>query len=107
MFSSDLRKYLTAEDFTLFENMLKAPQHIRNYAQMNAASTLVEPVLKEELMSDKSVRKDIDYDYYAYLLSLTEVIPVDYGTRKGVPMEDIFFLGYQYMRSVYDSILRT
>lgn len=107
MFSSDLRKYLTAEDFTLFENMLKAPQHIRNYAQMNAASTLVAPVLKEELMSDKSVRKDIDYDYYAYLLSLTEVIPVDYGTRKGVPMEDIFFLGYQYMRSVYDSILRT
>ena len=52
------------------------------------------------------MRKDIDYDYYAYLLSLTEVIPVDCGTRKGLEMEEFFFLGYQYMASIYDSILR-
>ena len=62
--------------------------------------------LKEELERDKCVRTDIDYDYYAYLLSLTEVIPVDYGTRKGQKMEDLFFLGYQYMGAIYDSILR-
>ena len=58
----------------------------------------IAPVLKEELMKDGCVRKDIDYDYYAYLLSLTEVIPVDCGTRKGLEMEEFFFLGYQYMR---------
>lgn len=106
VFSNDLEKYLDKEDFMLFENMLHAPQHIRNYAQMNAASTLIAPVLKEELKEDESVRADIDYDYYAYLLSLTEVISVDYGTRKGFPMKDFFFLGYQYMRSVYDSLLK-
>ena len=105
-FSNDLERYLSDEDFKLFENMLEAPQHIRNYVQMNAASTLIAPVLKEELIKDKKVRTDIDYDYYAYLLSLTEVIPVDYGTRKGLDMEEFFFLGYQYMRSVYDSILQ-
>ena len=105
-FSKDLERYLSEEDFRLFENMLEAPQFIRNYVQMNAASTLIAPVLKEELMKDKRVRTDIDYDYYAYLLSLTEVIPVDYGTRKGLDMEKFFFLGYQYMRSVYDSILK-
>jgi hypothetical protein len=66
----------------------------------------IAPVLKEELMKDGCVRKDIDYDYYAYLLSLTEVIPVDCGTRKGLEMEEFFFLGYQYMASIYDSILR-
>jgi hypothetical protein len=66
----------------------------------------IAPALKEELMKDSCVRKDIDYDYYAYLLSLTEVIPVDYGTRKGLEMEKFFFLGYQYMASIYDSILR-
>ena len=104
-FSEDLKRYLSEEDFKLFGNMLEAPPHIRNYVQMNAASILIAPELKEELMKDKCVRKDIDYDYYAYLLSLTEVIPVDYGTRKGLPMEDLFFLGYQYMRSIYDSIL--
>lgn len=104
-FSEDLKRYLSEEDFKLFGNMLEAPPHIRNYVQMNAASTLIAPELKEELMKDKCVRKDIDYDYYAYLLSLTEVIPVDYGTRKGLPMKDLFFLGFQYMQSIYDSIL--
>ena len=49
-------------------------------------------------------RRNIDYDYYAYLLSLTEVIPVDYGTRNGRPMEELFYLSYLYMRSIYDSI---
>lgn len=106
MFSKELREYLSEEDFALFGNMLHAPQHIRNFVQMNAASSLIAPVFKEELKNDKNVRKDIDYDYYAYLLSLTEVIPVDYGTRKGLSMEEFFFLGYKYMRSIYDSILQ-
>ena len=105
-FSKDLERYLSEEDFKLFENMMVAPRHIRNYVQMNAASTLIAPALKEELMRDKCVRTDIDYDYYAYLLSLTEVISVDYGTRKGQKMEDFFFHGYRYMSSIYDSILR-
>lgn len=105
-FSRDLDRYLSEEDFRLFENMMEAPRHIRNYVQVNAASTLIAPVLKEELMKDKSVRRDIDYDYYAYLLSLTEVISVDYGTSTGRKMEDFYFLGFQYMRSVYDSIQR-
>ena len=105
-FSKDLERYLSEEDFKLFENMMEAPRHIRNYVQMNAASTLIAPELKEELERDKCVRTDIDYDYYAYLLSLTEVISVDYGTRKGQKIEDFFFHGYRYMSSIYDSILR-
>lgn len=105
-FSRELKRYLSEEDFKLFGNMLEAPRIVRTYVQMDAASTLIAPALKEELMRDKCVRTDIDYDYYAYLLSLTEVIPVDYGTRKGQKMEDLFFLGYQYMGAIYDSILR-
>ena len=105
-FSEDLKRYLSEEDFKLFGNMLEAPRIVRTYVQVDAASTLIAPALKEELMRDKCVRTDIDYDYYAYLLSLTEVIPVDYGTRKGQKMEDLFFLGYQYMGAIYDSILR-
>lgn len=105
-FSRELKRYLSEEDFKLFGNMLEAPRIVRTYVQVDAASTLIAPALKEELMRDKCVRTDIDYDYYAYLLSLTEVIPVDYGTRKGQKMEDLFFLGYQYMGAIYDSILR-
>ena len=99
-------EYLSEEDFKLFGNMLEAPRIVRTYVQVDAASTLIAPALKEELMRDKCVRTDIDYDYYAYLLSLTEVIPVDYGTRKGQKMDDLFFLGYQYMGAIYESILR-
>ena len=84
--------------------MLTAPPHIRNFVQMNAAADLIAPVLKEELRSDRNVRRDIDYDYYAYLLALTEVIPVDYGTRTRQSMEELFYLGFKYMQSIYDSI---
>ena len=104
-FYGDLKKYLTEEDFRLFGRMLSAPPHIRNYVQMNAASGLIAPVFKKELVEDQNVRRDIDFDYYAYLLSLTEVIPVDYGTRNSRPMEQLFYLSYLYMRSIYDSIL--
>ena len=106
LFSKELNEYLSEEDFALFENMLHAPQHIRTFVQLNAASALIAPAISEELRNDINVRKDIDYDYYAYLLSLTEVIPVDYGTRKGFPMEEFFFLGYKYMRLIYDSIVK-
>lgn len=104
LFSKDLRNYLSEEDFKLFENMLAAPPHIRNFVQMNAGANLIAPVIKEELRNDRNVRRDIDYDYYAYLLGLTEVIPVDYGMRSGQSMEGLFYLGFRYMQSIYDSI---
>ena len=88
LFSQDLQAILDEEDFILFENMLKAPGAIRNYVQMSVASGLLAPIFKEELMADPAVRGDIDYDYYAYLLSLTEMIPVDYGARHGRNIEE-------------------
>lgn len=106
LFSEDLSRYLSAEDFRLFENMLAAPRHIRNYVQTEAATSLIAPIFKEELKRDKNVRTDIDYDYYSYLLSLTEVIPVDYAVSTGRSMEEIFYFSYQYMRSIYDSLLK-
>ena len=104
LFSQDLQAILDEEDFILFENMLKAPGAIRNYVQMNVASGLLAPIFKEELMADPAVRGDIDYDYYAYLLSLTEMIPVDYGARHGRNIEETIYLGFEYMRAIYDSI---
>lgn len=106
LFSEDLRVILEEDDFTLFSNMLKAPPAIRNYVQMTIASELIAPVFKEELMSDPEVRKDIDHDYFAYILSLTEVIPVDYGARQGKSVEDTIYLGFEYMRAIYDSITK-
>ena len=106
LFSKELKEYLSEEDFALFENMLRAPQHIRTFVQMNAASEVIAPVLKEELKNDKNVRKDIDYDYYAYLLSLTEVIPVDYAARHGLGTGEAVRLGFEYMRSIYESITK-
>ena len=104
LFSQDLQAILDEEDFILFENMLKAPGAIRNYVQMSVASGLLAPIFKEELMADPAVRGDIDYDYYAYLLSLTERIPVDYGARHGRNIEETIYLGFEYMRAIYDSI---
>lgn len=106
-FSGDLSRYLSPEDFRLFERMIAAPRHIRSYVQTEAATKLIAPIFKEELLADPAVRTDIDYDYYAYLLSLTEVIPVDYAAATGRGMEDIFYLSYRYMRAIYDGITGT
>ncbi|MBR2539781.1 MAG: TetR/AcrR family transcriptional regulator [Mogibacterium sp.] len=106
IFSSDMQKILDEEDFALFNNMLQAPAAIRNYVQMNIASELIAPVFKEELKSDPAVRKDIDYDYYAYLLSLTEVLPADYGARTGRTLDETIYLGFEYMKSIYNNITR-
>ena len=106
LFWSDLHAILDDEDFLLFRNMLKAPPAIRNYVQMSIASELIAPVFKEELIADPQVKKNIDYDYYAYMLSLTEVIPVDYGARNGRSMEDTVYLGFEYMKMIYDSITK-
>ena len=76
LFSEDLHSILEEDDFTLFSNMLRAPDAIRNYVQMSVASELIAPIFKAELMSDPEIRTDIDYDYFSYLLSLTEMIPV-------------------------------
>ena len=104
LFSQDLQTMLDEEDFILFENMLKAPDAIRNYVQMSVSAKLLAPIFKDELMADPAVRRDIDYDYYAYLLSLTEMIPVDYGARHGRNIEETIHLGFEYMRAIYDSI---
>ena len=106
LFSEDLHDILEEGDFTLFSNMLKAPDAIHNYVQMNIASELIAPIFKAELMADPAVRNDIDYDYYSYLLSLTELIPVDYGARTGRSVEETIYLGFEYMRAIYDSISR-
>ena len=105
-YSEDLHSILDEEDFVLFSNLLQAPPPIRNYVQMTIASELIAPVFKRELESDPDVRRDIDYDYYAYILSLTEVIPVDYGARHGMSIDDTVYLGFEYMRAIYDSILK-
>lgn len=104
LFSEDLHSILDEDDFTLFSNMLRAPDAIRNYVQMSVASELIAPVFRDELKADPEIRDDIDYDYYSYLLSLTEMIPVDYGARTGQSVEQTIYLGFQYMRAIYDSI---
>ncbi len=105
LFSQDLSEYLEGYDFALFKNMLDAPAGVRNHVLMRIGSELIAPVYKEELLARADIRKDIDFDYYSYLLSLSEMISVDYGTSHGYTMEQIMYLAYTYMKSIFDSVL--
>ena len=106
LFWEELRSFLKKEDFTLFQQMLEAPPAIRNYVQMTISAELIAPVFREELAGDPDVREDIDLDYFAYLLSLTEMIPADYGARRGMSVEETVYLGFRYMQAIYDSITK-
>jgi len=105
-FSEDLHTFLGEDDFQLFTNMLEAPPAIRNYVQMSIASELIAPAFAAELRADPDVREDADISYYAYLLSLTEVVPVDYGARNGCTVEETIRLGFEYMQALYNAILK-
>lgn len=104
LFTEDLHTFLDDDDFQLFSNMLEAPPAIRNYVQMSIASELIAPVFEAELRADPHIRPDVDVSYFAYLLSLTEVIPVDYGARNGCSVKETIRLGFEYMQALYDSI---
>ena len=52
-----------------------------------------------ELDADANVPQEVNRDFFAYLLSLGELIAFDYGILRG--RENLGVLTYQYMDAIY------
>ena len=104
MFSQDIKNYLSSDDISILENMMNAPDAVRNHIQMRLSSELIVPIIKKELQSHDDIRKDIDYDFYAYIISQAEMLSIDYGKSRGYNIEQMMQLSYTYLKIIYDSI---
>lgn len=105
IYNQEIQELIGERNLRFLQSMMQAPKQIRNFVLLDIAENLVMPELRRELEEDPQVRKDRDLDYYAYLLSVGEMIAIEYGTLKGIPMNELNAITYQYMSVVYNALL--
>ncbi|MBQ9662684.1 MAG: TetR/AcrR family transcriptional regulator [Oscillospiraceae bacterium] len=103
-YMGEVLHYLSREDLDLYQRLIDAPSSVRNFLMTELSAKLLSPVLAIELSNNPNVRKDIDVDYIAYLISMSEVIAMDYGTRHGMDSIGMLKLSYIYLQAIYESI---
>ena len=105
IYNQEIQELIGERNLRFLQSMMQAPKQIRNFVLLDIAENLVMPELRRELEEDHQVRKDRDLDYYAYLLSAGEMIAIEYGTLKGIPVNELNAITYQYMSAVYNALL--
>ena len=71
---------------------------------MEIAAEIVAPLIKEELEQDFQFPEDTDLAYLAYLLSMSEVLSMDYGIRVGEDSIGMLKRSYTYMDALLKGI---
>ena len=93
-YMEDVKEILTQEDLDLYQRLIDSPANVRNYLMMEIASQQIAPEIRKELEGSR-LPEDTDIDYLAYLLSMSEVLAMDYGVRKN--KDSIAMLEYSYI----------
>lgn len=85
--------------YQLLSTLSHVPSSLRNAAMMEIAVEVIMPEIRKELLADPSLSQK-DLDFFSYLLSISEMISMDYGSRMGIPLEQMNRLTYQYMDAI-------
>lgn len=104
IYKQEVMGYLSKDDLDLYQRLIDSPASVRNYLQMELSATVLAPQVAEELAEHESVRKDIDLNYYAYLISMSEMLAMDYGVRVGTDSIGMLELSYDYLSALYANI---
>lgn len=103
-YTAEVTRLLSNEDLALYQRLIEAPPSVRNYLMTELSAAILAPALANELSNSQDVNKDINIDYTAYLISMSEVLAMDYGTRHGMDSIGMLKLSYTYLRAIYESI---
>ena len=106
MFTSVIYKYLDEVEQKVFKHLIEAPDSIRNNTLLRISYEFNVPVIKAEFKKYDSIRQDIDQDYYAYLLSLSEAMAIDYCKRHNASEEDMMHYNYMFLKTIYKAIMK-
>lgn len=105
VYSDEVRAIIGERSYQVLQGLVKAPRRVRNVAMLEIATTLLMPEMKKALSEDGQVCKDIDLDYYAYLMSVAEMVALEYANLRGIEMPQITTYTYLFMRAVYQAML--
>lgn len=101
-YNAELDSMLGKKGCALLAGVSLAPRALRNSVMLEVAVELIMPVIRAELEADPEVRRDVDLDFFAYLLSMGDALSVDYGGM--THSDNLNRLTYEYMEAIYSAI---
>lgn len=99
VFNAEVSEMIGEKNQQLLLGLANVPRRLRNDVLLEVATELIMPVIRAELTADANVPPETDLDFFAYLLSLGELIAFDYGSLRDC--KDLNALTYQYMDVIY------
>lgn len=102
----EILEILGEENYAFAIHMMEAPSQVRNAALLEISTRLVLPELKKELSAHAGLKDSPYLDFYAYLLSINELVTIEYADRRGIPADQMDELAYQYLNLLYSSMLK-
>ncbi|MDR1271603.1 MAG: TetR/AcrR family transcriptional regulator [Clostridiales Family XIII bacterium] len=90
--------------YLFYVGIINAPRQLRNEVLLQIAGELYQPIMRRELEEDPRVRKDVDLDYYAHLLSLAELVSIQYSEQAPQSIDEMSRHTYEYIKAIYTSI---
>ncbi|MDR1619154.1 MAG: TetR/AcrR family transcriptional regulator [Clostridiales bacterium] len=82
-------------------SLIDAPHALKNDVLLRIAKELIKPIIKEELARDKTINKDFDLDYFAYIISLAEFISIQYDEYPSPSITRMNKHSYEYILAIY------
>ena len=99
LFNAEVGELIGETNQRLLMGLTNVPRQLRNDVLLEVATELILPTVRMELDADANVPQEVNRDFFAYLLSLGELIAFDYGILRG--RENLGVLTYQYMDAIY------
>ena len=82
VFNAEVSEMIGEKNQQLLLGLANVPRRLRNDVLLEVATELIMPVIRAELTADANVPPETDLDFFAYLLSLGELIAFDYGSLR-------------------------
>lgn len=89
------------EQYAFLLGMKAAPEELRILVNLHVAERLIYPELSKELSADSALRTDSDTDFLAFLLSIAELVAMEYGSLKNKDYMELNACVYSYMDALY------
>lgn len=96
---------LGERNYRFIQSITHAPKQVRSNVILNVTLAISLPFVKKELQEDPRIRPDADLDFYAYLISMSEFIAMEYGVIHMLSLEEMKRYSWDYMRMVYAAIM--
>ncbi len=102
-YQEELKKKIGDKEYQMLYQIQDLPPSLRNATLLEIATDITMPQIKKELLSKYRLDEEMA-DFYAYLLSVSEQLIYDYGTRETLSLERMNYLNYRYMDAIIQDV---